>query len=140
MSDIGIYPIIQIVIYDNDPRFDPLILKVYPTMWYDGEYRHNMGRYINVNHPELLRCIFFYARNFIKGRWPEVERLMLREAAWAFHYANEIIQARWPEAEEVIAKEPIWWTHYKKYVIEHRREERMRPPLIYDPLLSKQGD
>ena len=40
----------------------------------------------------------------VKGRWPEAEPIIMRDAANAFLYAKEIIGGRWKEAEPYIFK------------------------------------
>ena len=109
---------IPILIYDQDPDFELIQLSVDYHMWYFGEYPHQMAVYIPSYHPELLRCIFHYARDYIKGRWPPVEKLLLREAAWAFHYANEVIKGRWPEAEGIILADAQYSKFYQEYIID----------------------
>jgi len=46
---------------------------------------------------------FYYARNFIKGPWPEGEAAIATNAEYAAIYAIEVLQKPWPEAEDVIA-------------------------------------
>lgn len=71
----------------------------------------------NYDPDNSAHCVVFYARNVIKGRWPEHEDLVLKNAEAAFVYARTCIKDRWPEAEDVIrkaTKEPWYWTHYKR--------------------------
>ena len=56
--------------------------------------------------------IFQYARNIIKGRWPEAEPYIMKDPKWAAAYAVWVIKDRWPEAEPYIEKDTYWWPYY----------------------------
>ena len=45
-----------------------------------------------------------YARDVIKGRWPEGEPTIAKDPHQAYNYALDVIKGRWPEAEEAMAK------------------------------------
>jgi len=42
------------------------------------------------------------ANNLIKGRWPEAEPTIMKDAASAYYYAYNVLQKRWPAAEKMI--------------------------------------
>ena len=67
--------------------------------------------------------LYFYAKDIIKGRWPEAEPLIMTDLTWAFYYARNIINGRWPEAEPVIMKDPNMTYHYVRTVIKGRWPE-----------------
>lgn len=48
---------------------------------------------------------FLYARNVIKGRWPEVEPIILKHPYVAYGYLRSIIKGKWPELEKVLVNE-----------------------------------
>ncbi len=66
---------------------------------------------------------YWYARNVIKGRWPEAEPVIMKESKWAYYYAKGVIKGRWPQAEPVIMKESKWAYYYAKDVIKGRWPE-----------------
>ena len=66
--------------------------------------------------------IYHYARH-IKGRWPEGEPIISKDAEWACLYAWAIIKGRWPEAEPTISKNPRWACKYADNVIKGRWPE-----------------
>ena len=67
-------------------------------------------------------CIFnaeqayYYARNVIKGRWPEGEEVIKNDPIWAYYYARDVIKGRWAEGEEVIKSSPEYAYYYARYV------------------------
>ena len=84
--------------------------------------------------------IFYYARNVIGGRWPEVEHTLMLKPKYAFHYAEYILakdpewtnmsgheNGRWPEAEPYIMKDETAYD-YAKYILKRRWPEA--EPLI----------
>lgn len=65
---------------------------------------------------------FWYAYNHNrKGRWPEAEQFIIKDACWACTYAANIIKGRWPEAEETISKVKCYAHIYVWRVIEGQR-------------------
>jgi hypothetical protein len=48
---------------------------------------------------------YWYAREIIKGRWPEAEPYIMKDPQWALIYARDVIKDRWPEAESYIEKD-----------------------------------
>ena len=66
---------------------------------------------------------FNYAKNVIKGRFPEGEKAIASDPKYAYRYANSVLKGRWPEAEKVIASAPWWAYNYAKNVIRGRWPE-----------------
>ena len=64
-----------------------------------------------------------YAREVIKGRWPEAEAVIAKDPKSAVWYAREVIKGRWPKAEATIAKDPWTAAQYAEYVIKGRWPE-----------------
>ena len=66
---------------------------------------------------------YYYAKNVIKGRWPEVEPMIASDPEYACYYASDVIQGRFPEGESVIANDPKWAVYYACYVLQGRWPE-----------------
>ena len=64
-----------------------------------------------------------YAKEVLKGRWPEAEEAIVKDPHVAYLYAMDVIKGRWPEAEEAIAKDPYWAYRYAQYVVKGRWPE-----------------
>jgi len=65
-----------------------------------------------------------YAKNVIKGRWPEYEERLLNRAKagnkeyWdLYEYALDVIGDRWPEAEPFIMKDPEYAYYYATEIL-----------------------
>lgn len=56
---------------------------------------------------------YWYARDAIRGRWPEAEEIIKTNPTAAFYYAIKVIDHRWLEAEEIISRDPYVWEEYK---------------------------
>jgi hypothetical protein len=52
-------------------------------------------------HSKKCQWAYWYARDVIKGRWPEAEPVIRSDPEWAYRYALNVIKGRWPEAEPV---------------------------------------
>ena len=50
-----------------------------------------------LNHNKLAEWSCWYARNVIKGRWPEGEEAIAKDAYWSYQYAKNVIKGRWPD-------------------------------------------
>ena len=63
----------------------------------------------------------YYAKDVIRGPWPEGEKVIASDPYWAYNYAEKVIRGRWPEAEKVIAsstsKQPLYALNYARDVI-----------------------
>lgn len=55
-----------------------------------------------------------YARDIIKGRWPQAEPFIAKSPSNAYFYVVSVLKHRWPEAENTIKLIPEYWRHYKK--------------------------
>ena len=87
---------------------------------YACEYARDVikGRWPEVEDYALVKNSFWawiYARDVIGGRWPEAEPYIMQHPAWAYEYARDVIKARWPEAEPVIAQYRSWTKDYKQH-------------------------
>lgn len=61
--------------------------------------------------------IYDYAEYVMKGeRWIEAEHIMLQEPGWAYLYAKDIIKGRWPEAEMIISTSAHWKSRYNMFL------------------------
>ena len=65
---------------------------------------------------------YLYAKNKIKGRWPEAEAIIAKSSS-SIHYAKEVIGGRFKEAEEFIAKSAQHSFIYARDVVHGRFEE-----------------
>jgi len=63
------------------------------------------------NNPKYA---YYYARDIIKGRWPEGEDAIKQDVYYAYHYAEGVIKGRWPEGEDAIKQDAEYWNRYKK--------------------------
>ena len=61
--------------------------------------------------------VYLYARDIIKGRFPEAEEYIKKDPQYAYYYATNIIKGRFLEAEEYIKKHPKYAYEYAKYII-----------------------
>ncbi len=55
--------------------------------------------------------IHYYAKNVIKGRWKEMEPIIMEDEGYAYQYAVDVIGGRWEEAESYLMRDP--WVAYK---------------------------
>ena len=67
--------------------------------------------------------VYQYAKDAIKGRWPEAEKIIATDARWAYHYAENVIKGRFAEAEIFIATDAYNAFVYAKNVIKGRWPE-----------------
>jgi len=65
----------------------------------------------------------WYARDVIKGRWPEAEEYIMKDPEWAYWYARDVIRERWSESEEYIKKNPELAYLYALDIIKDRWPE-----------------
>jgi len=64
-----------------------------------------------------------YARNIIKGRFLEGEKVIAKDIQAAYIYARYIMNGRFPEGEKVIAKDPKYALAYARYIMNGRFPE-----------------
>ena len=81
---------------------------------------------------------YSYAKEVLKGRWPEAEEAIAKDPSLAYHYAHGVIGGPWPEAESVIATDPKWAYEYAKHVIQGRWPEA-EPVIATSPYSFGQG-
>ena len=58
----------------------------------------------DMNKQGITRALYFYARDIVKGRWPEAEPYIMEDPEWAHWYACNVIRGRWPLGSLI-----IWW-------------------------------
>jgi len=86
--------------------------------------------------PYLIRAVasipywaYRYARDIIKGRFPEGEKVIASDPHcvdrpyYAYLYARDIIDGRWPEGEKAIASDPEYAYYYARDIIKGRFPE-----------------
>jgi hypothetical protein len=73
-----------------------------------------------------------YAKEVIKGRWPEAEPTILQDPPSSYYYALNVIKGRWPEAEPGILQKPVDAYLYALNVIKGRWPEA-EPTILLDP-------
>ena len=68
-------------------------------------------------------CAYFYAKNTIKGPFPEGEAVIAKNTYWSYNYALQVIEGRFPKGEAVIATDPYCAYDYARDVIKGRFPE-----------------
>jgi len=104
--------------------------------------------YFRTQHPVLKKLFamgekeianpanaYRYARDIIKGRWPEGEAAIAKSPAFSYEYARYVIKGRFPEGEAAIAKSSAFSYEYARYVIKGRWPEG-EAAIAKDPYLS----
>jgi hypothetical protein len=81
------------------------------------------------------QSVILYARDVIKGRWPEAEPIIMKNPYYSYSYANEVLKKRWPEAERVIKQAPQSVILYARDVIKGRWPEA-EPTIMKNPYYS----
>jgi hypothetical protein len=114
---------------NNNPADVPALKKNYPTARW---YFEAIAEPFIAKDPEWA---YVYARDVIKGRWPEAEPVIAKAPEWAYRYARYVIKRRFPEAEPVIAKDPLWAFYYAKIAIKGRFPEA-ESAIARDPQLA----
>jgi hypothetical protein len=71
-------------------------------------------------NPKDAFDLYLYARDVIKGRWPEAESILVADPKRAYYYAMDVIKGRWPEAENTILTDPSIAFMYARDVIGDR--------------------
>ena len=57
-----------------------------------------------------------YAKDIIKGRWPEAEKYIMKVPEDAYKYAKDIIKGRFPEGEEAIKSDEYYAEQYRNFI------------------------
>lgn len=60
---------------------------------------------------------FLYARDVLKGRWPEAEPLIARDPMCSYLYARDVIKGRFPEGEPAIEASVLYSDLYARGVL-----------------------
>ena len=81
---------------------------------------------------EMPETALAYAKDVIKGRWPEVEPYIMKDTETAPWYAKYVIKGRWREAEPHIMKDPWAAAQYAIGVIQGRWPEA-EPYIMENP-------
>ena len=117
--------------------------------WRKNDYKPKSTSKSNLRRPEDEPAImqnpgkaYHYAKDVIKGRWPEAEPYIIQGAksmsdsigiSILVDYARDVIGGRWPEAEPVIRKNPEYAYQYARKVIGGRWPEA-EPYIRQDPV------
>jgi len=124
--------------------------------WRKDDYKPKSTAKSDLRRPEDEPAImqnpgkaYHYAKDVIKGRWPEAEPYIIQGAKSIIQsgksmsdsigisilvgYARDVIGGRWPEAEPVIMKNPEYAYQYARDVIEGRWPEA-EPYIRQDPV------
>jgi hypothetical protein len=73
-------------------------------------HRQSIAIAMDDDYPYIAYC---YARDVIKGRWPEAEGFIASDPGNAYRYARFVMKCRWVEAEAVIAN-TSWASDYNE--------------------------
>ncbi len=60
---------------------------------------------------------YWYARDVLKGPFPEAEPAIMQHSKFAVWYAQDVLKAPWLEAEPLIARDSIWAAEYSRTVL-----------------------
>ena len=58
-----------------------------------------------------------YAKDVLKGRFPEAEPFIAKDPEYAYLYAKDVLKGRFTEAEPFIAKDKYYFNLYKTNII-----------------------
>lgn len=68
---------------------------------------------------------YLYARDVIKGRFPEGEAVIAQDPQWAYMYAVYVIKRRWPKCEPAIFQDhemaPSYYRWFKDQFTEREK-------------------
>jgi len=81
-----------------------------------------MSKYIDLNTSSPVQ-VYRYARDVIKGRFPEGEKIIAKFARYSCWYATEVLRSRFPEGEKVISEDAQYSFWYAKNLIKGRFPE-----------------
>ena len=117
--------------------------------WRKDDYKPKSTSKSNLRRPEDEPVImknpgeaYYYAKDVIKGRWPEAEPYIIQGVtspsdsigiSIIVNYARDVIGGRWPEAEPVIMKNPEYAYQYARDVIGGRWPEA-EPIIMKNPV------
>ena len=124
--------------YHDDPESLPLynpLGRLLQRSLYDTDFESIDKADLEALMPLISRTATLatkYAREVIKGRWPEAEPYIMKVSYTAYGYARAILyndpewpydRGRWPEAEPYIMQEPFTALIYAKNILKHRWKE-----------------
>jgi len=115
----------------------------------DSQISDEKFNYFRTDHPILKKLFsmkekeslkepklaYQYAKDVIKGRWPEGEPEIAKDPKFSYFYAKNVINGRWPEGEPAISKDPENAYYYAKYVIKGRFIEG-EPIIAKNPIVA----
>ena len=112
----------MIVLHTHKPNYKPtaqvkVLGQVAGTTYLGTEDHKTAFALILSGHAKLTArnpgWAHYYARDIIRGRWPEAEAVIATNPRWAYHYALYVIKGRWPEAEAAIVTDPRYECRYE---------------------------
>lgn len=87
-----------------------------------------------LNSLEEKASVFCLTCVILEHRVPDYEPAILTSPQWACRYARDVIKGRWPEAEEIIGQNPGWLNFYKRNVLSLKPERTMEEEFFDDDL------
>ena len=60
-----------------------------------------------IEHPRAAGWAYWYARNVVKGPWPQGEAAILKSLYFSVQYAYKVIGGRFPSCEPLVMKS-LW--------------------------------
>jgi hypothetical protein len=67
-----------------------------------------------------LEWIYEYAKNVIRGRWPEAEGIISKSTEYSYYYARDVIGGPFPKGEDAIAKDVQYSLLYATEILKGR--------------------
>jgi len=80
------------------------------------------------------KAAYYYAKNVIKGRWPEAEDIIRQSFVYGLWYVQYILKERWPEFEPQIAQDTF--KAYEYAVATGKRFLEAEPYIMKDPEMA----
>jgi len=78
---------------------------------------------LNMDYLGRAESAYYYAKDVIRGRFPEGEAVIAKDVFYAYNYALCVLKDRFPEGETIIAKDVRLAYHYAMNVIKGRFPE-----------------
>ncbi len=91
----------------------------YYTLSYKKERWPELEKLL-LKDPHSLGLLTEYAIKRVRGRWPEAEQVLIKHPDHAIYYAKKVLKGRWPEIEAAIAKDPKLAHEYADTIIQGR--------------------
>ena len=85
----------------DEPGVEPLLVEV-PGDWVDGclYYFELVGDGVYVVIKDEGLWAYRYARDILKGPWPEMEDTIKKSKLWAYNYADDVLKLNWSRSKE----------------------------------------